>query len=207
MTANQKSIGSHAFKDAKDLTEVVITNPDKSRLASINTSAFENCEALEQFELPSSITVLGSSVFKNCTSLKHVGLGDTQIKSVNAELFYNCPSLEEIEIPSTVTNIKRDAFYNIGKVSHVVIPNSINEIQENAFTKCLNASDEKMPLYFSFTISQAKTLNLAKKTIAGEQVEIWKDDTVEVYYLLGDGEEKQTGYKYWDGNASDPHEI
>ena len=207
LTPNLRSIGSHAFQDVKDLTEVTITHPEKSRLSTINTSAFENCEALEQFELPSSISVLGSSAFKNCTSLKHVGLGDTQIKSINAELFYNCPALEEIEIPNTVTNIKKDAFKNIGKVSHVVIPSSINEIQENAFTNCLNASDEKLPLYFSFTISQAKTLNLAKKTIAGEQVEIWKDDTVEVYYLLGDGEEKQTGYKYWDGNAADPHEI
>lgn len=206
-SANLKSIGSHAFKDITDLKEVEIKNLAKSRLSSINTSAFENCSELEEFLLPNSLTVLGASTFKNCMALKHIGLGNTQIKSISSETFYNCPALEEIEIPETVTNIKRDAFYKVGKLEYVIIPSSINEIQENAFAECLNASDEKLPLYFNFTVSQANSINFARKKVAGENVDIWHDGTVEAYFLLGPGEEKQTGYKYWDGNTSDPHEI
>lgn len=196
-TANTEAIGTYAFSNCKDLTEVAIENIDHSQLADILYGAFIDCSNLTTFKLPKSLVNLETSAFENCTSLHDIDLENTSITIINPNTFYNCQNLEASKLPNTVTSIWSDAFYRNYAMDYLIVPNSINEVQNNSVTEARN-NGSKMPVYFEFTVAEAKSVNFGSR---------WKDDTVQDYYFLADGEEKQTGYHYWKYNGSGVPEV
>ena len=82
------------------------------------------------FKLPSSLTLLGENMFKECSSLK--------IKE-----FINCHSLIKISIPSSLISIGEDAFYfkNRNKNS------SVKSISKNFFYRCSSLKKIKIPSF------------------------------------------------------------
>ncbi len=192
---NLKNIGSYAFMDATLLEHFEIEHFDKSQLNTINDGAFKNCESLTELSLPGGIKKVGASVFMGCPSLVSVNLGDTGATQIAGELFAGCHSLESIVIPNTATSIKPNAFYQTYSLNYVVVPYSVCEIQNRAFKECRNVAGEKMNVYISRTVAQA-TQGTGKISFGDS----WKDGTVEAYFLLGEGEEKQEGYNYWQLN-------
>ena len=203
--ANVKSIGSLAFYLADELEEVEVTQFEQSRLEKIKASAFEGASKLKRFILPKSVTELGASIFKDCVELEEVQLENTNAKSLNDNAFYNCQKLPSLTIPESVTAIKSKAFYQNYALNYLVIPSSITQIQANTFTKMRATSEEeKMAIYFDFTVSGANKINFAGGMINRQT---WHDDTVEIYFKLGDGEQKQEGYNYWNGDKTNPQVI
>ena len=201
--ANIRAIGSYAFSGSKTLEEVVITQREVSRLERIKAHAFEDCTNLKEFILPSSVTELGAGIFRNCESLEDVALNNTKAKALNEDVFYNCQSLKHLDIPTTITAIKTNAFYQNYKLDYLIIPNSITQVQAKTFTKARN-DETKMPIYLDFTVSEASSKNFAGGI--GEK-QTWHDDSVEVYYKLLAGEEAKEGYKYWNGDYTNPHAL
>ena len=198
MTPNLLNVGSFSFENATSLEEVTITNSEHSRLTAILDSGFKGCTSLRTFDLPASIATLSASAFAECESLTDIGLGDTKIVSLNAKLFSGCHDLATVDIPESVTIIKTEAFYQNYVLGYVVIPKKVNEINERAFSE-MRTDESKMPIYFSCTVEEAKSIN---------RKDGWRDDTCEEFYLLGDGEERLPGYNYWKmGSDNKPEQI
>ena len=73
---------------------------------------------------------------------------------------------------------------------------------------------DKLAVYFLMTKEQAEDVNFAGGTPVDikedEQVisrQTWHDDTVEAYFLLEAGEERDPNYRYWNGDVNNPAEI
>ena len=204
ISANVKSIGSSAFYMSQTLEEVKVENIESSRLQKIKASAFEGCSKLKRFVLPTSVTELGASIFKDCVELEEVALENTKAKSLNENVFSNCQKLASLTIPETITAIKTKAFYQNYALNYLVIPSKVTQIQASTFTK-MRADESKMPIYFDFTVQEASKINFAGGFMTDKQT--WHDASVELYFKLADGEEKQAGYNYWDGNKANPQVI
>lgn len=76
--------------------------------SSFVNSMFAGCTALEEIELPSSISKLSvckpGAMFNGCSSLRNITL-PTDMTEIGGNMFLNCVSLEELDIPATVTTI------------------------------------------------------------------------------------------------------
>ena len=189
---NMRHIGSYAFQAIETLTDVVIEYKDRSQLATIKANAFEGCVNLENFDMVPSVIRIEDNAFKRCQSLKALDISGTSITVINAYAFYDCQNIESVTLPSTVSSIKTNAFYRTYKLEYVIVPYAVREILNKAFSECSNDESNPMEIYISRTVSQATT-GLGKINFASN----WKDDSVQEYFLLGEGEEKETGYNYW----------
>lgn len=87
-------------------------------MVSIGTSAFMNCQKLQDIEFSCRITELPESVFENCIGLESIDIpeGITQIMDY---AFAGCEQLERIAIPSSVTKISEDAFSNCTALNNI----------------------------------------------------------------------------------------
>jgi hypothetical protein len=98
---------------------------------------FDGCEALEEIDIPNTLTSLGVGIFTGCKNLLSVNFNNnTNITSIPGETFAGCTSLEEITIPPNVTSIGEEAFSNCRRLEIVVIPEKVTEINNFAFAEC-----------------------------------------------------------------------
>ena len=187
---NLRTIGSYAFYRCEHLSEVEFLYSDKSALENIKSNAFAYCTALEEITIPTSLQLLGPSVFMGCTNLETINVADLSIESFNSQIFAECESLEEIVIPATVESIKEHAFYHNYLLKSVYIDKNISEIHEKAFEEMRHEGEEAMPIFFNFTHEAAlDEINYNEDKFC--------DNTCIVYYLLGEGETADPDLHYW----------
>lgn len=151
---NITSIGSSAFIDCDELTEITI--PDNvtsiesyafefcTKLASatignglttIGDRAFHYCRALTSVNLPNSVTTIGHSAFQDCSSLTSITIPDS-VTSIRRSTFSWCTNLTSVIIPSSVTRIGSYAFSGCKRLTSIIIPNSVKRIGSYAFEFC-----------------------------------------------------------------------
>lgn len=102
---------SFVYDPVVALIERTIENVEPELLDDITyieDSAFARTN-LKIITIPSNITILYGSVFRECTSLKTVNI-EEGLQEVGAYTFDGCTSLENIILPSTVTFIGTNAF-------------------------------------------------------------------------------------------------
>ena len=80
----------------------------------MSTAAFYQCGALERLFLPYKSNSVGTNVFNNCLTMKHVDVAAKT--SIGSYMFYNCQSLVVVTIPKEVTTIAANAFYGCSSV-------------------------------------------------------------------------------------------
>ncbi|MFW5851923.1 MAG: leucine-rich repeat domain-containing protein, partial [Bacteroidota bacterium] len=112
-------------------------------LEEIGFKSVAECAYLEEIAIPLSVTKIGDSAFKNCTSLDSLSFADPYLKSDESLLecignwaFYNCHALESLTVPEGVTEIGDGAFYGCTYVDQLNLPSSLLKIGDNAFAKC-----------------------------------------------------------------------
>lgn len=99
-----------AFPDCPNITTLnILGNPTE-----IASSACEGWENLTKTEIPSSITSIGASAFKDCVSLESVTMDGVELLTIGNYAFQGATSLKTLAIPDTVTDIGYGAFYNTG---------------------------------------------------------------------------------------------
>lgn len=107
---------------------------------------FAGCTALEEIELPSSISKLSvckpGSMFNGCSSLRNITL-PTDMTEIGGNMFLNCISLEELDIPTTVTTIGYGVTNGCTSLKRII--NRANNVAvytgNNAFANCPNLAE------------------------------------------------------------------
>ena len=138
-----KSIGSCAFSECHRLTSVTIGNDVKS----IGSSAFSGCHRLTSITIGKSIESIGARAFDMCNDLAKVVIRDiaawcgVDFQSNPLSLTHRLYSDEHTEIkdlviPNSVTNIGNSAFSSCTGLSSVTIGNSVKSIGRGAFSGC-----------------------------------------------------------------------
>ena len=123
--------------------------------------AFWLCKGLTSITIPSSVTSIGESAFRDCDRLTEVNFNATSCKTMGVSdkpVFSGCTSLTTINIGSNVQNIPDYAFYSCSRLVSVTIPNSILSIGNSAFSGCSGLT--------SITIPSSVT-NIGEKAFSG----------------------------------------
>ncbi|MCB6272135.1 leucine-rich repeat domain-containing protein, partial [Bacteroides cellulosilyticus] len=114
--------------------------------SSFVSNMFAGCTALEEVELPSSISRLSEyktgSMFNGCSSLRNITL-PSDMTEIGGNMFLNCISLEELDIPATVTTIGYGATNGCTSLKRI-INRAINVsvyTGNNAFANCPNLTE------------------------------------------------------------------
>ena len=89
------TINSQAFMGRMDFTDVVI--PDN--VTEINTRAFKNCTALTSVVIPPSVTLVGEQAFYDCSALVSVLCRPTSAPTLVADAFTGCHASLQLCVP------------------------------------------------------------------------------------------------------------
>jgi len=137
---NIRYIGTFAFTQCKNLKTVDFEAG--SRLNCIDLRAFERCDAIETFNMPDSVTVLGGQVFGECTGLKNIHLSNS-LQILAGATFYGCTALTEIDIPGTITFMGNSAVSYCDNLKRLKIGDKnavpgVTYIEDCALVQCNN---------------------------------------------------------------------
>jgi len=120
---NFTQIGKGAFFGCLVLENVLIKNAesstsnlfskDNTKITVLHSSAFKNCPTLRITELPSSVNNMGANVFEGCSLLNISEIpGFTNIK-LQDSFFRGC-AISDFTFPTSVTTIGKTVFYITG---------------------------------------------------------------------------------------------
>ena len=99
----------------------------------VNSGAFSDAEYLEQTILPSSLTVLPSSLFSNDISLTTVSYSH-DLAEIGNNAFFGCISLTEMPSSASLTHVGDRAFYGCESLTEVALSASVETIGNYAFS-------------------------------------------------------------------------
>ena len=158
-----KTIGSNAFKDIQNITNVIIP----SSVENIENSAFEGCTALSSITIPSSVICIGNNVFKNCKQLSEIsipcsvtsfgwgnfiGWGSDQKITItyggftgSSSTWSSCSAKVIVTIPEGTTSISNAAFEYCTGLSGIIIPDFVTSIGNDAFNGCTSLTEITIP--------------------------------------------------------------
>ena len=213
-------------------TDATVTIPsalDTKTVSSIGANAFKDCADLKKVIIPKSVTAIGDGAFNNgCTIVcipgskaqEYGAFNGNELEYISGDYLYKDYNLDTVEItgytgtdttltiPSTladktVESIAASAFGSNTDLKRVTIPNSVKNIEDNAFDKgctivCKPGS--KAQEYGAFNGNKLEY-------ISGDYVyKELDDETVEITEYLGNdaeltipsefGEKKVSGIGY-----------
>ncbi|MBR2486352.1 MAG: leucine-rich repeat domain-containing protein, partial [Paludibacteraceae bacterium] len=143
-----KTIGVQAFRDCESLSEFIMGDD----VTTIGKEAFWGCSALSSITIPKSVISIGEHVLNYCTSLTAIAVEKSNsvfdsredcnaiIETNDNILRYGCSSTI---IPNTITEISEDAFTGSSIVS-IEIPSSVKTIESGAFSGCSSLETVKV---------------------------------------------------------------
>ena len=148
--ATYKSIDGNLYsKDGKSLIQYAVGNttfeiPDS--VTTIGSSAFYGCNSLTSITIPDSVTTIAYGAFKNCTGLTSVVIPDS-VTTIGNYAFYDCDSLTSVTFGenSKLTSIGLEAFYGCTSLTSITIPDSVKSISGDAFRGCSSLESLTIP--------------------------------------------------------------
>ena len=159
------SIPKYTFYNAVKLDKITIA--EDAEITSIGESAFQQCDELENFDIPSGVTSIGKSAFSGCKDITTfvLPLGVTKIEAqtfmsaiklttvtlhkdlteIGTASFMNCGELTTLKGTSGattdalagVTTIGASVFSACKKLDNVTIPAGLKVVKDSAFEDCI----------------------------------------------------------------------
>ena len=187
------SIGDCAFRNCANLEDVVF----HAGLKQIRQGAFCNCDKLRDVDLPDSVEVIGGGyygavgAFQDCDALESFhypsSLTDAPFYEVWRGNLANCPKFKTVTFGEGVTSIAPGAFCGAASLEEIDIPGTVTDIGANAFNSCAGLTRIYIPAATSFIANDAFASH-------GEALEIWceygstalqhaVDHSIQYYYL------------------------
>lgn len=138
------SIGSYAFSDLSNVTEIELPNS----IEKIGYKAFAYCESLSQINIPlnwvecptasTSGTIDSDNcghIFEGCKELTNIEVPEG-IEELPAYAFNACNYIENVILPESLTNVTHHAFFNCTALTKIELPVGISFIGKSAFCYC-----------------------------------------------------------------------
>lgn len=147
--SNSGKIGEYAFYDCDALTFVSLG----PKITTIGSSAFRDNSSLENIDIPDNVLSLGINTFSDCNSLTHVSIGSC-INRLPEGLFYNCSSLSAISIPENILSIDDNVFYGCTNLGNVIFESPKNN-KESCYFPDWTATNDTYNSYASYEYSIA----------------------------------------------------
>ena len=114
-----------------------------STVTKIQGSAFKECLSLKSVVIEGSLKHKeGNSHFYGCTALETVDLGSTL--TISDYAFKDCTSLKQIVLPSTMTSIAKEPFMGCSALASVDLGN-ITQMNYSAFKNCTSLTEIVLP--------------------------------------------------------------
>lgn len=145
-------------------------------ITNIITSAFESSK-IETIKLPSTLQIIGKSVFANCKNLSGEIEIPNGVTSIGISSFENDEKITSFEVPESITLISDNAFAGTG-IIQITIPSKINTMGEKIFANCKNLTNINMNIPSTSSIRKSKTFD----GMTGKKVEVkWSDGVIDTY--------------------------
>ena len=136
--AISRDVKPRVFKGAKWLKGVTIG----SGVTSIGDDAFYGT-MIESITLPSTLTSMGTGVFKNCSNLQTVIIENhSEPLALTDQMFLGCNSLTSVTLNNTKSTGK-STFYGCSSLTS--LPQGLETIGESAFGKCTGLITLEIP--------------------------------------------------------------
>lgn len=134
--------GTSAYKDQTEIVNLVIS----SSVTSIGTTAFRGCTSLTtvDFAEVSTLETIGNSAFMGCSGLTSITIPNS-VKSIGQSAFRDCTSLTTITIPNSVTSLGNQAFNGCSGLTKVTIGSGVSSIGQNVFNGCSSLTTITIP--------------------------------------------------------------
>ena len=133
-----EKIGYEAFRNSKSLTTIVI--PES--VEEIGDQAFYCCYSLTSVTIGenSKLTSISSSAFTDCNSL-YTTENNLKYVKANGNDYYiliavTNENLSTYQINANTKHIAGDVFYSCSKLSSIIIPDSVEVLSDRAFYYC-----------------------------------------------------------------------
>lgn len=147
------SIGTNAFVRCTSLTSIelddsntaylledgILFNKDKTQLVKYPAKKDGT-----SYNIPDSVTSIGSSAFYGCTNLTSITIPDS-VTSIEEYAFNSCANLTSVTIPSKVTFIGNRAFQDCSSLTSIVIPDGVTSIEDSTFAYCKSLTSVTLP--------------------------------------------------------------
>lgn len=112
-----------------------------SSVTTMNDSAFRQCTNLTSAVLNNA--TVGDHAFTNCSSLTDVSI--TAATSIGRWSFQGCTALTGIELPDTLTTIGQSAFIGCTSLESIDLPEAVTSIASTAFQGCTGLTGMDIP--------------------------------------------------------------
>lgn len=123
-------VRTEAFRECKQLREVALNDG----LKTIAESAFKRAENLSEISIPNSVKHIGSGCFA-CSGIKSVKLPENNaFTAILWETFFGCQNLETVKLPDSVNVIDDYAFSECTSLKNINLE-KIGSIGPSAFAK------------------------------------------------------------------------
>lgn len=129
---NVQTIGDYAFSDCGGIETVVLNNS----IQSIGDCAFQDCSNLKNFTIPTSITVIPTSLLEG-TSISSIVI-PSNITEIQWRAFAWCNNLADVTLNNGLQTIGYGAFDQDVALTQITIPSTVNSIDIEAFSDCEN---------------------------------------------------------------------
>lgn len=151
------------FANCISLTSVTLPNS----LKKILWYAFNGSISLSSITIPQNVTDIDEVAFADCTKLAEINVvpENTSLSSLDGVLFnYNKTKLlrypegktgKEYNIPNTVTNIAEWAFYKCISLSSIIIPEGVTTIGSAAISYCSSLHSIDLPNSLNYIAEHA----------------------------------------------------
>lgn len=93
------------FYDVPNIESVVI-----SGAVDVPRDMFGKCTELKKVTLKNGVRSIGEDAFRDCSSLESVIFENTVLEKISDGAFWGCSALSSIALPDSVTEIERNAF-------------------------------------------------------------------------------------------------
>ena len=127
-------IDQSACEGARNLARVFFDSKEGG-LQRINSRAFYGCKKLNMVDLPNTTMGIYKQAFQNCDALSDITLS-TSLTYIDELAFADCKVLNNITLPDTELNINIGAFQNDVALTAITLPTSLQGLGVSAFQGC-----------------------------------------------------------------------
>ena len=140
---NIKYLKPNYYKGCSKLKKITF---EGEVITNIPSSFCQDCVALQEITLPSSVITIEDNAFKGCLNLTSIDLDNVQ--TIKPSAFANC-GLIEVSIPK-VTALEHSAFSDNAKLTKITFGTKLKTIPASTCHNCSSLSAIDIPLNIEF---------------------------------------------------------